>query len=59
MSTWGRALAARLSSVLRDRELRTRVGVAARAAVRREFSWQHTVARTIDVYREVLECAAR
>lgn len=48
-------LAAHVADLLTAPPLRLRLGSAARAAVEREFSWQRSVAQTIEVYREVLE----
>ena len=48
------ALAERLIALLEDACLRTRLGNAAREMVARQFSWQRTVAETMDVYEEVL-----
>jgi glycosyltransferase involved in cell wall biosynthesis len=46
------ALRAALERLLRDDELRRRLGHAARAAARERFSWGTSTARTLDVYRE-------
>ncbi len=48
-------LGARLSTLLTDAVLRRRMGLAAREAVLRDFSWRRAAQLTVDVYREVLE----
>ena len=44
----------RLRRVLLDPELRLRLGQAGRRVYEQEFTLEHTVSKTIDVYREVL-----
>jgi glycosyltransferase involved in cell wall biosynthesis len=43
-------MAAALGRLISNRELRARLGSAARARVEREFSWKNIALRTIDVY---------
>lgn len=47
-------LAGRLSWLLSDAALRRQVGAAARDVAVRDFSWHAAVARTIEVYRQVI-----
>lgn len=47
-------LASRLSRLLSDPALRDEMGAAAREVALRDFSWQAAVARTIEVYRQVV-----
>jgi glycosyltransferase involved in cell wall biosynthesis len=47
-------LAERLVEVLLDANRRNALGVAARRAVERNFSWSNAVETTLDVYREVV-----
>lgn len=49
------ALAAAVTRILQDDGLRRRLGTAARARVRREFSREMMVARTIAFYQEALD----
>ena len=51
-------LAERLVELLQDPPRAESIGVAARQSVERDFSWPRTVEMTIEVYREVLTCAA-
>ncbi len=51
------ALARRVADLLADPERRAAVGAAAREAVVRDFSWERSVAATVEVYREALESA--
>jgi glycosyltransferase involved in cell wall biosynthesis len=51
-------LAERLVELLQDPPRAESIGVAARQSVERDFSWPRTVEMTIQVYREVLTCAA-
>ena len=49
------ALRTALELLLGDRELRDRLGEAAREHVQRELSWPATTARTVAAYRDALE----
>jgi len=49
------AMAKALGQLIADRDLRQRMGTAARAKVEREFTWDVVVGRTMDVYRGCLE----
>ena len=51
----GRALAAAILDLARDREKRIRMGAAGRARVEKEFSVERMVERTLALYDEVLE----
>jgi glycosyltransferase involved in cell wall biosynthesis len=48
------ALRAALQRLLGDRELRRRLGAAGRMRVRRYFSWDRFVDKTLGVYEEAL-----
>jgi glycosyltransferase involved in cell wall biosynthesis len=48
------SLAERILELLQDRPRRATMAAAARQKVERDFSWQHAVAATIEVYRHVL-----
>jgi rhamnosyl/mannosyltransferase len=49
------ALRAAIAELARDEHLRARMGAAARRRVEREFTADHMAARTVALYREVLE----
>jgi glycosyltransferase involved in cell wall biosynthesis len=49
------ALAHRLALLLQDRPRRQTIGVAARRAVERDFSWTRAVEATLAVYRDALD----
>ncbi len=49
------ALAAALSRVLGDPDLRSRLGAAGRARVLERFTWRNTAAGTVEQYRALLE----
>jgi glycosyltransferase involved in cell wall biosynthesis len=49
------AMAKALGQLISDRDLRQRMGAAARAKVEREFTWDIVVGRTVEVYRSCLE----
>jgi glycosyltransferase involved in cell wall biosynthesis len=51
------ALAEKLQEVLGDPQLRQRIGTAARRAVEQQFTWAKAAESTLDVYREVAQCA--
>lgn len=51
------ALAKGLLAVLEDEAHRQSIAAAARQAVERHFSWARAVEATVEVYRDVLECA--
>jgi glycosyltransferase involved in cell wall biosynthesis len=51
------AMAAALERLLTDRVLARRLGDAARAQARREFSWAQVAAQVEDVYRTVMEAS--
>ena len=53
------ALAGALNRLLRDPDLRTRLGEAARERVRREFSLARMVNDTLAVYREAVTDVSR
>jgi glycosyltransferase involved in cell wall biosynthesis len=48
------ALARQLRLLLGDPERRRALGIAARATVEREFTWERCGVRTVDAYREAL-----
>jgi len=48
------ALAATLSRLLSDKELRERMGRAGRERVEREFNWRRAAQETVRVYQELL-----
>jgi glycosyltransferase involved in cell wall biosynthesis len=51
------ALAQKLREVLASPDLRRSVGIAARRAVEQQFTWAQAAESTLDVYREVAQCA--